>query len=79
MATGLSGEPASEGRATVLGCFSPTNASVVAAATKAIRAERLRISSSNGQWRDPTAHSAFKEGAAVVKISFRLMAMGPVT
>jgi hypothetical protein len=32
-----------------------------------------------GQWRDPTAHSALKEGASVVKISFCLVAMGPVT
>jgi hypothetical protein len=48
IAAGLSGEPPSEGSATVLGCFIPTNASVVAAATKAIRAERLRISLSMG-------------------------------
>ena len=72
-------EPPSEGSATVLGCFSTTNASVVAAAKEAIRTERLRMSSSNGQWRDLTAHSALKEGAAGVKISFRQVPMGPVT
>jgi hypothetical protein len=33
----------------------------------------------NGQWRDITAHSAFKEGCSIVKISFRMMAMSPVT